>query len=122
MTDLTSSSSFLSKQTRCKPRDNAESVEMAWRTTIDTLYNRIEHEKVKSVSGKYFIQEHKVREIFTPAIINLAVAELICDAPERLGLAKKIQQDGTIVFAILVSMGKADHIVSFRNHECLDRR
>ena len=95
---------------------------MPSRATIDALYNRIEQDKVESVSGKYFIQESNLREIFTPAIIDRAVAELICDAPERLGLSKKIQQDGTIVFAILVSMGKADYIVSFRNHECLDRR
>lgn len=102
--------------------DIAESVAMPSRATIDALYNRIEQEKVKSVSGKYFIQESKLREFFTAAIIDRAVAELICDAPERLSLSKKIQQDGTIVFAILVSMGKADYIVCFRNHECLDRR
>ena len=95
---------------------------MASRATIDALYSQIEHGRVRSVCGKYFIEQSKVREIFTPAKISLAVAELTCDAHERVGLVKKIQQDGTITFAILVWMGKADSIASFRNHGCLDRQ
>ena len=95
---------------------------MASRAIIDGLYNQIELGKVKSTSGKYFIQESRVREIMTPSVINRAVTELACTPPERLGLARKIQHDATVVFAILISMGKADYIVNFRNHECLDHR
>jgi len=95
---------------------------MASRTIFEELYSQIERGRVRVVSGKYFIQQSRVREIFTPENIELAVAELICDAHERVGLAKKIQQEGTIVFAILVWMRKADFIVSFRNHECLDSK
>src|SRR5947207_15806839 len=95
---------------------------MTSRATIEGLYSQIERDRVRSVSGKYFIEQSKVREIFTPAKINLAVAELICDAHERVGLAKKIQQEGTIIFAILVWMMRADSIVIFRNHECLDSK
>jgi hypothetical protein len=75
---------------------------MASRETIKRLYRQIERDRVKSVSGQYFIQQSKVREIFTPAKIGLAVAELTCNAHERVGLVKKIQQDGTITFTILI--------------------
>jgi hypothetical protein len=95
---------------------------MASRETIKGLYRQIERDRVRSVSGQYFIQQSKVREIFTPAKIGLAVAELTYDTHERVGLVKKIQQDGTITFAILVWMGKADSIANFRNHGCLDRQ
>ncbi len=92
---------------------------MASRTIIEGLYSQIESHRVRSVSGKFFIQQSKVREIFTPVIAR-AVDELICDAHERVGLAKKIKQEGTTTFAILVWMRRADSIVRFRNHECLD--
>lgn len=105
-----------------QPADTLHSVIMAPRAIIQMLYKRIEHEKVKSITGKYFIQESKVRAIFTPAIVDRAVTELMCGAPERLGLAKKIKEEATIVFAILISMGKEDHIVNFRNHDYLDHR
>ncbi|OCK76317.1 kinase-like protein [Lepidopterella palustris CBS 459.81] len=95
---------------------------MALKPTINGLYSQIEHTRVRSVSGKYFIRPSKVRDIFTPAKIELAVTELICDAYERVGLAKKIQQEGTLVFAILVWMRWADYIVIFRNHDCLDNK
>jgi hypothetical protein len=95
---------------------------MASRATIEGLYSQIGRGRVGSVSGKYFIQQSKVWEIFTPTKINLAVAELTCDAHERVGLAKKIQQEGTILFAVLVWMRREDSIVSFRNHECLDNK
>jgi hypothetical protein len=95
---------------------------MASRPTLDRLYSLIENSRERSISGKYFIRPSKVREIFKLARINSAVAELGCDAHERIGLAKKIQQEGMLVFAILVWMGRGDHIVKFRNHDCLDNK
>jgi hypothetical protein len=91
-------------------------------TTINGLYSLIEEKRMESVSGKYFITRAKVQEIFTAVKIDLAVGELDCDAPERLGLTNKIKEEGRVVFAILVWMRRADHIVGFRNHECLDSR
>ena len=93
---------------------------MATRTTLDRLYSLIENSRERSISGKYFIRPSKVSEIFEPARINSAVAELSCDAHERIGLANKIQREGILVFAILVWMRRGDHIVKFRNHDCLD--
>lgn len=93
---------------------------MASKASIEGLYDEIARNRVRSESGRYFIQPSKVREIFTPAKIDHAVAKHIRDAHERVGLAKKIQQEGTILFAILVWMKEVDSIVSFRNHECFD--
>ena len=63
-----------------------------------------------------------MREVFTRAKIVLTVDELIFHAHELVGLAKKMQQEGTTLFAILVRMRRADSIVIFRNHECLDSK
>jgi hypothetical protein len=100
--------------------DCVVSVPMAARRIIEELYSQIERDRVRSVSGRYFIEQYKVREIFTADKIELAVSELVVDAHELVGLAKKIQQEGIIVFAILVWMRRPDYIVRFRNHECLN--
>jgi hypothetical protein len=93
---------------------------MASRASIEGLYEEITRNRVRSESGRYFIQPSKVRGIFTLAKIDHVVAEHIRDAHERVGLAEKIWKEGTILFAILVWMKEADSIVRFRNHECLD--
>ncbi|OAL50981.1 kinase-like protein [Pyrenochaeta sp. DS3sAY3a] len=89
-------------------------------STLDHLYSEIERNRLYSESGKYFIAQSRIREIFTSRNIELALAELEIEDHERIGLAGKIQDQGKIVFAILVWMRRADSIVRFRNHECLD--
>ena len=95
---------------------------MASKETIKALRSQIEDNRVKSVSGQWFIPQSKVREIFSYDKIDLSVAELTTSVHDRLRLAESIQQGGTITFAILVWMREEDSIVSFRNHECLDNQ
>lgn len=92
---------------------------MAAKPTIERLYGQIERAKERSISGKYFIRPTRVRDILTPAAIELAVAEVNCDPHDRIGLGKKIELEGIFVFATLICMRRVDHIVAFRNHDCL---
>jgi hypothetical protein len=92
---------------------------MAARPTVEWLHGQIERAKERSICGRYFIRPCRVWDIFTPAAIELAVAEVHCDAYDKIGLAKKIELEGILVFAVLVCMRREDHIVAFRNHDCL---
>jgi hypothetical protein len=90
--------------------------------TVKELHSQIERKRVKSSSGQWFIPQATVRNIFSPDIIKDAVAELTCAPQDRLGLVDDIHRRGTITFAILVWMGRADSIVRFRTCECLDNQ
>jgi hypothetical protein len=87
---------------------------------IKELHSQIERKRVKSSSGQWFIPQATVRDIFSQDKIKDAVAELTCAPQEPLGLVNDIQHHGTITFAILIWMGRADSIVRFRTHGCLD--
>lgn len=93
---------------------------MAKREHINGLYSQIAQNRFLSISGEHFTPPARIEEIFTEVRVKNAVAELVCETYERKGLAKKVFQEGRIVFAILIWMGKPDAIVTFRNHECLD--
>ncbi|EUC47623.1 hypothetical protein COCMIDRAFT_3418 [Bipolaris oryzae ATCC 44560] len=87
---------------------------------LETLYQEIEKNRSRSVSGTYFICAEKIRSIFSLDKVELAIQELDCDPHERIGLANKIHQEGIVVFAILVWMRRSGNIVKFREHDCLD--
>jgi len=92
---------------------------MTSRPTIEWLYGQIEGAKERSISERYFIRPSRVRDIFTLATIERAVTELNCDTYDKVGLAKKIELEGVLVFAVLIYMRREDQIVAFRNHDCL---
>lgn len=77
---------------------------------------------ILSESGHYFLPESNLKLIFTPENIEKAVEELDCAVLDRVGLAKKIHEKGTRVFAILIKNGLQDAIILFRNREILDSR
>lgn len=87
---------------------------------LETLYQEIERNRSRSLSGTYFICAEKIRSIFNLERVELAIQEIDCDPHERIGLANKVHQEGIVVFAILVWMRRPDSIVKFREHDCLD--
>jgi hypothetical protein len=93
---------------------------MASRETLQSIWKQIENNRVESTSGRYFVPPSSLTAIFTPLAISKAVAELKCEPVDRIGLARAIQLDGTVTFAILVWMRVEDAIVEFRRHRCLD--
>ena len=90
--------------------------------TILFLKRQIESKMVLSECGRYFLPESYLSIIFDLKDIEKAVSELSCAAHERLGLAKKIYEEGTRVFAILIKNGQEDSIIAFREHDVLDAR
>ncbi|KAF2133871.1 kinase-like protein [Dothidotthia symphoricarpi CBS 119687] len=88
----------------------------------ELLYQQLEESRVKSTSGVYFILPLKLRDILTPAQVDLAVQEINCEAHERIGLSRKLVEDGLVTFAILIWMRRTSAIVRFRDFECLDRK
>lgn len=77
---------------------------------------------MRSESGRYFLPNISLGTIFTLVAIEKAVQELRCQPDERIGLATAIYGEGKRTFAILVWMKEEDFIVTFRNHDALDRR
>lgn len=90
--------------------------------TIQFLKQQIESKMVQSECGRYFLPESYLSIVFSFKDIEKAVSELGCAVHDRLGLAKKIYEEGTRVFAILIKNGQEDSIVAFREHDLLDAR
>ena len=90
--------------------------------TIQFLKRQIESKMVLSQCGRYFLPETYLSIVFNFKDIEKAVSELGCAAHDRLGLAKKIYEEGTRVFAILIKNGQEDSIIAFREHDVLDAR
>jgi hypothetical protein len=95
-------------------------MDMSTKETTRSLWKQIENNRIKSISGRYFVPRSSLTAIFTPLAISKAVAELECELEDRIGLSKDIHQDGIITFAILVWMHQEEAIVKFRRHRCLD--
>ncbi|KAL2038546.1 hypothetical protein N7G274_008593 [Stereocaulon virgatum] len=89
---------------------------------IRSLKRQIESKMILSESGRYFLPASYLSLIFTLNEVEKAVAELDCAAHDRLGLAKKIYDEGIRTFAILVKNGEEDSIIAFREHDVLDAR
>lgn len=92
---------------------------MSERPTIEGLYAQLQNAKEKATCGRYFIRPSRVESIFTTVAIESAVSEISCDANDRINLASKIANEGKFVFATLINMRMEDHVVAFRNHDCL---
>ena len=90
--------------------------------TIQFLKRQIESKMVLSECGRYFLPDSYLNIVFNFKDIEKAVSELGCAVHDRLGLAKKIHEEGTRVFAILIKIGQEDSIVAFREHDLLDAR
>jgi len=95
---------------------------MASRDTLQSIWKQIENNRVRSSSGQYFVAPLSLTAILTRPAIEKAVAELNCEPQDRRELARAIEKDGMITFAILVWMHAEDAIVEFRRHRCLDDR
>jgi hypothetical protein len=90
--------------------------------TIRFLKRQNETKMVLSESGRYFLPGSYLRVIFTLEDLKKAVDELEVAPYERLGLARKIYDESTKIFAILIKNGEEDWIVQFRNNNMLDAR
>jgi hypothetical protein len=95
---------------------------MAIRETLRSLWTQIENNRLRSTSGQYFVPRSSLSTIFTPSAIEKAVAELKCEPEEHIGLAKAVQDEGIVTFAILVWIHQEDAIIMFRAHGALDDR
>lgn len=92
------------------------------RVKIDAIRVQIQENLNTSVSGRHFLPIDKFQEIFTLAAIEEAVKELGCEPEDRYNLANTIDQDGKALFAILIDTEKEDLIITFRQHEVLDKQ
>jgi hypothetical protein len=95
---------------------------MASKETIRSIWTQIENNRVRSISGRYFVPPSSLATILTAPAISKAVAELECEPEDRINLARTIQFRGRLIFAILIWMHEADAIVAFQRHRCLDSR
>ncbi len=91
------------------------------RDTLHSLWIQIQNNRVDAIDGRCFVPPASLASIFTPAAVSAAVAELSCAAEDRIGLAYDIRNGGVATFAVLVWMRRADVVVDFRRHRCLDR-
>ena len=88
--------------------------------TIARLWKSIEDSRIQATTGQYILPQTEVWKMFTLDVIADSVNELSIAKVERIGLASKIFEQGTTIFAMLVWMRREYAIVQFRQHHALD--
>jgi hypothetical protein len=88
--------------------------------TIARLWKSVEGSRIQATTGRHFLPQAELRKIFTLDAIADSVNELSIAREDRIGLASKIFDQGTTIFAILIWMRREYAIVQFRQHRALD--
>ena len=92
--------------------------------TIDTLRDKIDKLRTKSVDDRYFISQHDIHALLTTDVIAEAITECVQEnaIPDHQGphVVNRIANEGKIIFGILIWKKWLHKLIKCIEHNALD--